>query len=96
MLKKKFTFIATGLIIVVGLLIASFLSKQKEAMKRRPSPQGKKPVKILTVKNQDITTQFEIGGHLTALDKADIFAEVSGILLNTPRRFREGTRFSKG
>jgi multidrug efflux pump subunit AcrA (membrane-fusion protein) len=30
------------------------------------------------------------------LDKVELFAEVSGILIRTPKRFKEGNRFSKG
>jgi len=96
MLTKKTTLIATVLIIIVGLLINTMLSNQKEPMKRHTMKKNKKPVKILTVKNENIQTQLEIGGHLTAFDKVEIFAEVSGILLLTPKRFKEGIRFSKG
>ena len=96
MLNKKTTLIATVLIIIVGLLINTILSNQKEPMKRHSMKKKKKPVKIVTVKNEDIQTKFEISGHLTAFDKVEIFAEVSGILLITPKRFKEGIRFKKG
>jgi multidrug efflux pump subunit AcrA (membrane-fusion protein) len=36
-----------------------------------------------------------MSGPLYAYDKVEIFAEVSGILLNTPRRFKAGTAFKR-
>ena len=95
MLNKKITIIITVIIIIAGFLINSILSNQKEMMKRKPKRESKKTVKIITVQNKDIQTQFEISGHLTALDKVELFAEVSGILLKTEKRFKEGARFLK-
>jgi len=65
-------------------------------MKRRPSNRNQRPISLLTVKNENIQTQFDITGQVNALDKVELFAEVSGILLKTPKRFKEGNRFSKG
>jgi len=95
MLNKKITIIITVIIIIVGFLINSILSNQKEMMKRKPKRESKKVVKIITVHNEDIQTQFEISGHLRALDKVELFAEVSGILLKTEKRFKEGAHFAK-
>ena len=77
-------------------LINGVLSNQKKPMKRRPVNQTNKQVKIVTVKNEAIRTEFDISGHIRALDKVEMYAEVSGILLNTPKRFKEGNRFSTG
>jgi len=95
MINKKISIVITGLVIIVGIFIANILSNQKEPMRRTPTSQNIKPVNIITIKNNNLQTEFEIGGHLAALDKAEIYAEVSGILLNTPKRYKEGTRYSK-
>ncbi len=96
MLNKKITIIVTILIIIIGFALKSFLSNQKEPMRRRPASRSQKPINLLTVKNENIKTQFDVTGYLNALDKVELFAEVSGILLETPKRFKEGNRFSKG
>ncbi|MBC8182003.1 HlyD family efflux transporter periplasmic adaptor subunit [candidate division KSB1 bacterium] len=96
MLNKKITIIVTVLIIIVGFALKSFLSNQKEPMKRRPTNRNEKPINLLTVKNENIKTQFDVSGYLNALDKVELFAEVSGILLKTLKRFKEGNRFAKG
>jgi len=95
MLNKKITIIATIAIIITGFLIKSILSNQKETIKRRPMKKTEKRLNIITIQNEDIQTQVKISGHLAAFDKVEIYAEVSGILINTPKRFKEGARFTK-
>jgi multidrug efflux pump subunit AcrA (membrane-fusion protein) len=43
-----------------------------------------------------VSPRLTVTGHLTAFDKVDLFAEVSGLLLETDKRFKEGRSFSKG
>lgn len=93
--KKKTIFIAGG-IFIAGLIISNLLSSQKQPMRRRPSPSGAKPVHLETVENQSLNTTIQLAGHLVALDKVDIYAEVSGVLLSTEKRFKEGNYFRKG
>lgn len=95
-MKKLVTLFFTILIIIVGVVISNLLSNQKQPMRRRPNSNTVRPVKVITVNNRDIHTTRKIGGYLNALDKAEIFAEVSGVLLETPKRFKEGNRFKKG
>jgi membrane fusion protein, multidrug efflux system len=96
MLNKKVTMIVTVLIIVVGFALHSFLKNQKEPMRRMPANRNQKPINLITVENKNINTQFDVTGNLNALDKIELYAEVSGILHETPKRFKEGNRFSKG
>jgi membrane fusion protein, multidrug efflux system len=96
MLNKKVTIIVTILIIVVGFAIQSFLKNQKEPMRRMPANKNQKPINLITVENENITTKFDVTGYLNALDKVELYAEVSGILHETPKRFKEGNRFMKG
>ena len=95
MSKSVKTLITVSAIVVIALILSTLLSNQKQTMKRRPVANNQKPLKIMTVQNDDITISLSLGGRLYALDKADIFAEVSGILLQTPMRFKEGTHFDK-
>lgn len=95
-MKKLVTLFFTVLIIIIGVVISNLLSNQKQPMRRRPNTNTVRPVKVITIKNKNVHTMRKIGGYLNALDKAEIFAEVSGVLLKTPKRFKEGNRFAKG
>jgi len=92
---KKSIIIIAG-ILITGFLISTLLSNQKKPMKRRPAPEKNLNYKIDTVTKQNLSTTTELGGHLYAFDKVEVFAEVSGLLLNSQKRFKEGAHFSKG
>lgn len=94
-MKKYLAIIITIVIIVLGFAMKNILSNQKEHIQRRPQQKRANPVKVIKVKNQSLTTTFKISGYLNAYDKVDLYAEVSGVLLETPKRFKEGTRYSK-
>lgn len=95
-MKKYVAVIITIIIIITGFALNNMLSNQKEHIQRQPQQKRANPVKVIEVKNQSLTTTFKISGYLTAYDKVDLYAEVSGVLLETPKRFKEGTRYSKG
>lgn len=48
------------------------------------------------VNNQSHQSTVNISGKVIARQKIDLFAEVSGQLLNTPKAFQESTSFKKG
>jgi membrane fusion protein (multidrug efflux system) len=50
----------------------------------------------MNIVSGDIRTTVTITGPLVALDHVDVYAEVSGVLLPTGKRFRPGNRFEKG
>lgn len=93
--KNKWVWIMAVLMIAVGLVIGNILSNQKKPMRRKPENARQKPVPLVTVQNKDINIPIEMSGPLYAYDKVEIFAEVSGVLLNTRKRFKPGTQFKK-
>ena len=95
-MNKHIVILVTIAIVAFGIIMNTVLSNQKEPMRRNPGGQGQLPVKVITVKNEKLQTELNVTGHLTALNKVEIFAEVSGLLLNTQKRFIEGNRFLKG
>jgi len=95
-MNKKITFIVVIIIVAIGLLIGMMLSNQKESMKRQEPPKKKHNYKMETIVNKDVTSDIVLGGHLYAYDKVSVFAEVSGVLLRSKKRFKEGAVFSKG
>lgn len=94
--KKKWVWVIAGLMILAGLVISNILSNQKEPMRRKPTAARQKSISIITVQNNDIKIPIEMSGPLYAYDKVEIFAEVSGVLLNTPKHFKAGIPFKKG
>lgn len=94
--KNKWVWIIAGLMVVAGLVISNILSNQKEPMRRKPEAARQKSIPIITVQNKDIKIPIEMSGPLYAYDKVELFAEVSGILLNTPKHFKAGIPFKKG
>jgi len=93
--KNKWVWAMAALMIVVGLIVGNILSNQKEPMRRKTENTQQKTVPVITVQNKDIDIPIEMSGPLYAFDKVEIFAEVSGVLLNTAKRFRAGTRFNR-
>lgn len=96
MLSKKITIILTVLIIMIGAGLASYLSSQKQPIKKTGSATAEQVIQTLTVENYDIPITFEIGGTIRALNKIDVYAEVSGVLQPLQKPFKEGQRFSQG
>jgi len=96
MSSKKKAWLAAVIVIIIGAVIGIMFSQQKEPMKRRSSQGRQKPLKIITVKNDDIQSPIEMTGPLYAYDKVELYAEVSGVLQETPKRFKEGFRYKKG
>jgi multidrug efflux pump subunit AcrA (membrane-fusion protein) len=98
-MTKKQSLLTFFAIIVIGgasVLIGVSLSKQKQPMTRRPSPVQNAPLEIVSVQNESIKMSITLTGHLYALDKVELYAEVQGILLPTEKRFKEGNHFARG
>jgi multidrug efflux pump subunit AcrA (membrane-fusion protein) len=94
--KNKWVWVIAGLMLAAGFVISNILSNQKEPMRRKPDAARQKSIPIITVQNKDIEIPIEMSGPLYAYDKVEIYAEVSGVLLNTPKHFKAGTPFKKG
>lgn len=95
-MNKRVAAIAAVLIIVAGFVLGSILTNQKKPVKRRQRPKQQELIETMNVVSGDIRTVVTITGPLTALDHVDVYAEVSGVLLPTSKRFRPGNRFDKG
>jgi len=96
MFKKKTPLFIGIAVIVTGFLLHNLLSSQKTPMKRRPSGNGRTAVRLITVQNRDISAPIPISGRLTSYNKVELYAEVSGVLMNTAKPFKEGFRYAKG
>ena len=96
MFKKYFSFIVALAIILGGILLSSLLSSQRTHLNRQPVSTAATSVKTILIDNQEFNKDIKTSGRVTAFNKIEIYAEVTGVLDNSRLDFREGTRFSKG
>lgn len=88
------------MLIGFGILIGAFalsrlLSEMKEPPQRKQALDQTKEVDTVILTNGIVPTTLEVQGQLVAYDKIDIFAEVSGTLIESARPFKVGSFFPK-
>ncbi len=83
-------------VLILGVGGSYLLQQMKKPPPLKPETDQAKVIDTLHVQNQDIPTSLSVQGELVAFDKIDVFAEVSGILLETSRPFKVGSTFPKG
>jgi multidrug efflux pump subunit AcrA (membrane-fusion protein) len=92
---RQWTIVAALGIVVGGYGLFRYMSAQKKPPAQKPQIKQTRYVKIEKVRNATILAEVEITGRVAARQKAEIFAEVSGVLLAGPVAFKEGVYFSK-
>jgi multidrug efflux pump subunit AcrA (membrane-fusion protein) len=95
-MNKRGAAVAAGAIIIVGVVGGSILSSQREPVRRRTIPKRQESVETMSAQIGDLRTTLTITGTLNTLDRVDVYAEVTGLLMPTEKRFKPGNRFSKG
>lgn len=98
-MKTRQIIILVAAFVILGgaVLVNKSLSNKKPEKRRKGKPGKPAPVvETMQVKNMDLQAPITVTGKLIARDKIDVFAEVSGILLKSSSRFREGNRFGAG
>lgn len=90
-----------GLLVIIviigaGLTISKVLGSQKENLERKHGDGAKSQISIVEVHNEYVERHFHTSGRLRAVDRIDLYAEVSGVVKTTSRNFKAGNRFSKG
>jgi multidrug efflux pump subunit AcrA (membrane-fusion protein) len=83
-------------VLILGVGGSYLLQQMKKPPPLKPETDQTKVIDTLHVQNQHIPTSLGVQGELVAFDKIDVFAEVSGILLETSRPFKVGSTFPKG
>ncbi len=84
------------LILILAFWASGSLSKRPAPKKKPERQQAAKLVQVQTIKNEEVQAQVNIYGRLVPYEKTELFAEVGGLLVNTSKPFKEGTRFAKG
>lgn len=93
---RKIISIALGVLLLVG---AIFLAKFLIDNKKKPKPRFDKVVKTVFVEevvNKDIPIIITTSGNLKAKHKIDLYAEVQGVLRQSPKEFKAGTAYNRG
>ena len=90
MSRSRTTLLLTGAIMIVGVAIAGLLAAQKKPLKVAPRSGDREAVEVIAASNSDLSYRFEVSGTISAWNKIDLYAEVSGILEDTEIPFREG------
>ncbi len=94
---KRFLRAIAGLaIIALGLFAAQVLIGMKEERPVMSPPRAVKLVKTMPVQIQSESPITLVKGRAVSLDRIELYAEVSGVVLPTSKPFRTGTRFDKG
>jgi len=96
MIKRRISLIAGIAIIVLAVLGSRYLSNQKKPQRRAPQVSDIQLVRTSVVQNRDIESAVEVTGKLTARNKVEVFAEVSGTLAPNEKPFKEGVYYEKG
>ncbi|MEL6925949.1 MAG: HlyD family efflux transporter periplasmic adaptor subunit, partial [Bacteroidota bacterium] len=94
---RQLSIVGALLLLFGGAFMLRYFSNQKAPPARKPAPEKiVREVQTFPVSNQNITSDLDIQGRLVAFEKMQIFAEVSGRLLETARPFKVGSYFRKG
>jgi membrane fusion protein (multidrug efflux system) len=94
-MRKSVSIILSILILIGGVYGASLLMSREK--RRRPTVEKVKPtVFTAKVSNGEVQVFIEESGRLTAKYRADLYAEVQGVMESTSRDFRPGSTFNKG
>lgn len=92
---RQWTIVAAVGLLAGGFGLFRYMSAQKKPPAQKPQIRQTRYVKIEKVRNGPVSAEVEITGRVTARQKAEIFAEVSGTLLPGPVPFKEGAFFAK-
>jgi membrane fusion protein (multidrug efflux system) len=94
---RQVIIVVVSIIILILAFISSGALSKREAPKKKPEQkQAVKLVQVQEVKNKEIQAAVSIYGRLVPYEKTELFAEVGGMLVQSPKAFKEGTRFAKG
>ena len=83
-------------ILVVSISVTMLLVSLKSAPKRKPPTDNRPEISTLEVINSSIQLTVPVIGRLTAHEKINILAEVSGVLKTSSKEFLTGQSYLKG
>ncbi len=95
---RKLSIVLGALILAGAVFIIAPKLSQKEAPPKKEVAEVavQREVKVMKVKNNDVSSKLDVQGSLEAFNKVGIFAEVTGTLSNSNRTVKVGNYFKKG
>ena len=94
-MSKLKSFLITVVILIIGIGISVVFSNQ-------PGPQQKLPEKgdannypTVKIQNENISNTVKSTGRVHALNKIELYAEVTGVLEQSSLKFKAGNSFKK-
>jgi len=93
--KGRLSILAAILVLVISFSVRKVLTSQKEAP-QRISTVRIPSVEVFRASPREISATLPLTGKLEALNRIELYAEVSGVLLAGETPFLAGTRVSKG
>lgn len=95
--NRRLVIILTAVLFVSGIAGFQVLSRQKTAPPRKaPETSTQATVRVLSATNGPARIPIPVQGRLTAIDRVDLYAEVSGVAMDGDHPLKEGYRFRKG
>lgn len=96
-MKSRQLIILAGIALALGGCFANnYMASLKQSSKRQPPPPSVRSAQYIEVANTDIQAEVPITGKVVAKDKIEIYAEVSGTLMSSSSKFKEGNSFRSG
>ena len=96
MLKRRWSVILAVIFLVFAFFLKNYLGGLKQDPPRAGQSGQNKNVAVIVVANEDVKVPLKIAGRLRALSRAEIYSEVSGVMLPSGKEFRAGNSFSTG
>lgn len=93
---RKISIVVGVIIIFGGFFAMKQISNSKAPPKRKAAANPKRMVLVQEVQNTNTPVQVDITGKLIAKNRIEVFAEVSGKLLQKNKEFKPGVNFQKG
>ena len=94
--KRKLSIVGGLILLVASIFLAMKIAKPTEQSMRKPVVSDLKLVRTSLVKNQDVNSSVAVTGKLEAKHKIEIYAEVSGVMLEGSKEFKPGNYYRKG
>jgi len=94
---KRLKYVIIIILLLGGAwILASFLGSQNKDDLRKPVEKKVSEESVIKVKNELQFSAINTSGRMYAFYKVEIFAEVSGVLEESSKRFKAGHRYKKG
>lgn len=94
-MKQKIAgYIVAVLFLVIGIVVMKKMIASKVAPEKKEIPALVKKVQVITASPEQNAINVSINGKLESFNKIEIFSEVSGVVLNSSKSFKEGVAFN--